>query len=415
MTKEPLSFFDDQPPRPRRAADPDGPAEAVTGDPAPGTGAKHAADAPTEATPLWVAGAPAGVTGEPGADATPPPERPSGRRVVLLVALLLLGLVFAGVVGVAGYYATQLQRSMSQIQRQPDAMPTDSRPPSATPAPQAPNPPLNIVLMGTDSRGPGDRGRSDSLMVLHISGDRKNAYFVSFPRDMWVDIPGHGRAKINAAYAFGGPALSVQVLEQITGTRMDHVALTNFDNFIRLVDVVGGVTINNKVATSMRAESGKVYQYPVGDITLTGEGALLYCRERYDLPNGDFDRAGRQRDVLKAIVLKAASPEVLSNPVKVAELISAVGKYVTVDSGMSNTVLLDYAAQMKLSGGESLKSLQAPLVGASTSTDGQWIAVYDPAAVAALGQALRDDTMATYYVSHRLDHAKPLPNVPSPK
>ena len=114
-------------------------------------------------------------------------------------------------------------------------------------------------------------------------------------------------------------------------------------------------------------------------------------------------------------MLKAASPEVLSNPVKVAELISAVGKYVTVDSGMSNTVLLDYAAQMKLSGGESLKSLQAPLVGASTSTDGQWIAVYDPAAVAALGQALRDDTMATYYVSHRLDHAKPLPNVPSPK
>ena len=70
---------------------------------------------------------------------------------------------------------------------------------------------------------------------------------------------------------------------------------------------------------------------------------------------------------------------------------------------------------MKLSGGESLKSLQAPLVGASTSTDGQWIAVYDPAAVAALGQALRDDTMATYYVSHRLDHAKPLPNVPSPR
>ena len=61
MTKEPLSFFDDQPPRPRRAADPDGPAEAVTGDPAPGTGAKHAADAPTGATPLWVAGAKAAV------------------------------------------------------------------------------------------------------------------------------------------------------------------------------------------------------------------------------------------------------------------------------------------------------------------------------------------------------------------
>jgi hypothetical protein len=179
MTKEPLSFFDDQPPRPRRAADPDGPAEAVTGDPAPGTGAKHAADAPTEATPLWVAGAPAGVTGEPGADATPPPERPSGRRVVLLVALLLLGLVFAGVVGVAATPPSCGGRQPDPAARR-DA--TDSSPLGHL----MPNPQLNIVLMGTDS-GPGDRGRSDSLMVLHIW--RPEERLLVWFRVTWVDIP----------------------------------------------------------------------------------------------------------------------------------------------------------------------------------------------------------------------------------
>ncbi len=398
MAKESLSIFDDDDdaPRPRRAFLPDDPAEEAVETPEP--------EVPAAATPV------ATPEGEPAE----PPAKRRKRRGVLFFAVLLLGLVFAGVVGVAGFYASQLQRSMSQIERQ-TVLPVGTRPPSVTAAPEAAYAPMNIVIIGTDSRGKGDQGRSDSLMVLHISGDRKNAYFISFPRDMWVDVPGRGKAKINAAYSWGGVPLTVQTLEQITGTRMDHVAWTNFDNFIKLVDVVGGVTINNRVATSMKSESGKIYTYPVGQITLTGEGALLYCRERYDLPNGDFDRAGRQRDVLKAIVQKAASPEVLANPVKVAELIGTVGAYVSVDAAMSNAVILDTARQMKLTGGDSIKSLQAPLVGQSTSTDGQWIAVYDPAAIATLGTAMRDDTMATYYEGHKLDYAKPLPPVPSPK
>jgi LCP family protein required for cell wall assembly len=402
MARERLSFFDDDEPRPRRALEggaalPDDDSEL---------------DEPTGAdgsTPL-------------DSESPEPPEpvetkgRRRKRRAALLIPLLLLGLVFAGVVSVTGYYAAQVQRSVSQIARQPDALPTVDNRPAPAPVPSdAPNPPLNIAILGTDSRGPGDRGRSDSLMVLHISGDRKEAYFISFPRDMWVDIPGRGRWKINAAYAFGGPALSVQVLEQITGTRIDHVAMTNFDNFMKLVDVVGGVTVNNRITSTQKADSGRVYTFPAGPLTLNGEMALTYCRERYDLPNGDFDRAGRQRDVLKALLQKAATPEVLSNPAKVGELIGAVGKYVTVDEGLSSTKILSYAAQMKLSGGDSIKTLQAPLIGASTSTDGQWIAIYDPAAVAALGKAMREDTMATYYEGHKFDYAKPLPQVPSPK
>ncbi len=405
MAKDSLSIFDDDEPRPRRLAEA-GESEAAR-QPLPPEGASDAA--PTRAAGL---ASPEGPADQPPAEPSAPARK---RRGVLFFALLILGLVFAGVVGMAAYYAAQLQRSVSQMERRTDVLPAGPRPPSVTPAPTTTLAPLNIVIIGTDSRGKGDQGRSDSLMVLHISGDRKNAYFISFPRDLWVDIPGRGKAKINAAYSWGGTALSVQTLEQITGTRMDHVASTNFDHFIQLVDVVGGVTVNNKVATSMKSESGKIYTYPVGEITLTGEGALLYCRERYDLPNGDFDRAGRQRDVLKAIVQKAASPEVLANPLKVAELVSTVGKHVTVDSGLTNEKLLEVASQMKLTGADSLKSLQAPLIGQSTSTDGQWIAVADPAALQTLGAAMRDDTMAKYYEPHKYDHAKPLPPVPSPK
>lgn len=85
--------------------------------------------------------------------------------------------------------------------------------------------------MGSDSRDAANSGagRSDTLIVLHLSGDRRHAYLISFPRDMYVPIPGRGKNKINAAFAFGGPQLAVRTLEGLLDTRMDHVALIDFD------------------------------------------------------------------------------------------------------------------------------------------------------------------------------------------
>ena len=93
---------------------------------------------------------------------------------------------------------------------------------------------MNYVLLGSDSRDPDNAGagRSDTIMVVHLNTKRNQAYIISFPRDMYVDIPGYGKNKINAAYSFGGVPLTVRTLESLTGTRMDHVVLVDFEGFI---------------------------------------------------------------------------------------------------------------------------------------------------------------------------------------
>ena len=104
------------------------------------------------------------------------------------------------------------------------------------------------MLLGSDSRDPGNEGngRSDTILVVHLNAKRDKAYIISFPRDMYVNVPGYGKNKINAAFAFGGAPLAVRTLEDLTGVRMDHVVLIDFEGFIRLTEDLRGVTVTNK-------------------------------------------------------------------------------------------------------------------------------------------------------------------------
>jgi LCP family protein required for cell wall assembly len=308
------------------------------------------------------------------------------------VLVITLAVLLAGAAAAAGYVAYSAKRSVSNIPRVEDALPTGSRPPAATSSAEtATSPPVNILLIGSDKRSVSENGRSDSFIVLHISADRKNAYLVSFPRDMWVSIPGHGKAKINAAYSWGGSALAVQTIEQLTGAHIDHVVTTDFSDFVGLVDVVGGVTVDNPVASS---------NWPKGPVNLDGPLALDFSRERYNLPNGDLDRALRQRALLKALALKVASPEVLANPVTLSQVITMVGKYVTVDSQMTDAVIYSLGSSMRITSGDHIQMLQAPITGFAVSSDGQDYDVVDVPGVTALGKALETDTMADYVAAH---------------
>jgi len=124
---------------------------------------------------------------------------------------------------------------------------------------------VNYVLLGSDSlTGDARQGRSDVVMVLHLSGDRQSAALISFPRDLYVPIPGHGQNKINAAFALGGTALTVRTLEGLLGTRMDHVALVDFAGFIALTEQLGGVTVDNPHPSVSQG-----YSFPVGRITVS--------------------------------------------------------------------------------------------------------------------------------------------------
>ena len=190
---------------------------------------------------------------------------------------------------------SNLTRGVDLPSDDPSAAPGEARP---TKEPQETGT-LNYVLLGSDSRDPENSGagRSDTIMVVHLNKKRNKAYVVSFPRDMYVEIPGYGKNKINAAYSFGGVPLTVRTLEKLTGTRMDHVVLVDFEGFIALTEDLRGVTVINDDAFSSHG-----YDYPEGEITIAGEQALWFVRERKQLPNGDLDRAKNQRNVIKAIV-----------------------------------------------------------------------------------------------------------------
>jgi polyisoprenyl-teichoic acid--peptidoglycan teichoic acid transferase len=225
----------------------------------------------------------------------PPPRR---RRRLLKPMLLAVSAVLVLALGAGAAYLYSLDRSITQnIARQdtlPAATPTGGQSPRPSRAPAATGA-LNYVLLGSDSRDAADsgKGRSDSIMVVHLNAARNKAYLISFPRDMYVSIPGHGKNKINAAFSLGGPELTVATLESLLGTRMDHVAMIDFEGFIGLTEDLGGVTVENATAFSSHG-----FDYPEGSITIKGERALWFVRERHQLPRGDLDRAGEptQRD-----------------------------------------------------------------------------------------------------------------------
>jgi polyisoprenyl-teichoic acid--peptidoglycan teichoic acid transferase len=321
-----------------------------------------------------------------------------GRIVIITIAVL-----FATVAAAVGYFGFKLNQSVSSISRDSSLLPTGSRPPSASTT--ATYTAMNILLIGSDSRG-ADQGRSDTFIVLHISADRKSVYLVSFPRDMWVTVPGYGLNKINAGYSFGGSALAVQTIENLTGARIDHVVVTDFSNFIQLVDTVGPITVDNPVASTRIAadQHGVKYNFMTkGPLQLTdGNMALAYVRERENLPNGDLDRTLRQRAFIKALALKVATPDVLANPVKLNAVMETVGKYVSVDPGMTNNVIYSLGLSMTgITSSDQIHMVMAPITGFGKSPDGtQDIDIVDKAGVTALGKALQNDTMATFVASH---------------
>jgi LCP family protein required for cell wall assembly len=330
-------------------------------------------------------------------DSPPNSPRPRRRKRRLLHrVLIVVAAVVVLAAGVGGAYLYSINRSLTQNLSRSDSLPDET----PTAPGQSPRPPvspqatgaLNYVLLGSDSRDTADSGagRSDSIMVVHLNAKRDKAYIMSFPRDMYVDIPGHGKNKINAAFAYGGTKLTVATLENLLGVRMDHVALVDFEGFIQLTDDLGGVTVKNSTAFTSHG-----FDYPKGDITIKGEQALWFVRERHALPRGDLDRAENQRNVTRAIVEKGLSRTTMADPVKYLKFVSGVAKHLTVDSTLSDGEIRSTALSIRLSD-KDIESVQAPLSGFGTTSSGASIDIVDQAQMKKLATALRDDKMASY-------------------
>ena len=319
-------------------------------------------------------------------DATLPKKRRLLPKILIGLAVLLVVAMGAGLL-----YAATIDRSLTKNLNRGVELPTDEsslRPPKE--AAEAGT--LNYVLLGSDSRDPGNEGagRSDTILVVHLDAKRDKAYIISFPRDMWVNIPGYGRNKINAAFAFGGAPLAVRTLEDLTAVRMDHVVLIDFEGFIRLTEDLNGVTVTNKNAFSAHG-----FDYPKGEITIAGEQALWFIRERKLLPGGDLDRAENQRNLVKAIVEKGLSAQVISDPATFIGFVGNVAKHLTVDNGLSDAEIRRTALSLRLTG-KDIQLLQAPISGFDTTSNGQSIDVVDTAKLAELSQAMKKDTLSEY-------------------
>jgi LCP family protein required for cell wall assembly len=326
----------------------------------------------------------------PPRDAAPRRRR---RRVwprVLIVAAVVLVLALAA----AAIYAVTIERSVTQNITRGVDLPGDTPSPGQTARPTKEpleTGTLNYVLLGSDSRDPNNEGngRSDSIMVVHLNAKRNKAYIISFPRDMYVDIPGYGKNKLNAAFAFGGAPLTVRTLENITGVRMDHVVLVDFEGFIQLTEDLDGVTVVNKTAFTSHG-----FDYPKGKITIKGERALWFVRERHSLPGGDLDRAENQRSVIKAVVEKGLSAGVVSDPATFTKFMGNVAKNLVVDNSLSDDEIRRTAVSLRLSS-KNIELMQAPLSGFGTA-EGQSIDIVDQAKLDELSKALKNDKVEDY-------------------
>lgn len=368
---------------------------------APGTGGPgdygSAAGQPGGYPPAGAPGYGPGIPGGPGPGPAPgvpgvPPGRGGRRRrrlrlrwIVPLVVLLLVAYP-AALFGVAWSHLGKVA-----------AIPSGTRP--------AETPGTTYLVVGSDARdnltraeraklGTGSVAgkRTDTIMLLHVPASGGPTVLVSVPRDSYVPIPGHGRNKINAAYAFGGPQLLVRTIEQVAGVRVDGYVETGLLGYADLVNAVGGVDVCVKRA--MNDPKAHINLKP-GCQTFDGPTALGYARARYSDPRGDLGRVDRQRQVLAAIAGKTLSPSVVLVPWRAFPAASAGGGALTVDEQLSPGGLAAFVMAMRSVAGGSGLSLTVPISNPDLSTPVGSAVQWDRTKALALFDNLRrDDTEA---------------------
>ena len=242
----------------------------------------------------------------------------------------------------------------------------------------------NWLIVGSDSRQgltdaqaaqlhTGDAsavagGRTDTIMLVHIPDNSTKPTMVSLLRDSRVTIPGHGKNKINAAYAFGGAPLLVQTVEGATGLRIDHYAEIGLGGFASVVDDVGGVQMCLPQAVN---DSFAGINLPAGCQNLNGANALGYVRSRHAFATSDFARTDHQRQFIGALADKLSSPGVLLNPFDLLPVIGDLPKALTVDNGdhLQNLIGLAWSMRGISSGGVTTTAVP---IGGSSGSDLLW-------------------------------------------
>lgn len=323
------------------------------------------------------------------------------RHWIAVTVVVLVTLATAGV----GGWLYSLNQLVEDVEKVAVTLREEDRPPPNT------GKDMNILLAGADNGSgksiaeeiaagtwsPGEH-RSDTIMVLHVPAHRQRAFLISIPRDSYVEIYDEtgkptGRDKINAAFSAYGPSGYIATVEELTGLRMDHLAIMDWKGFKDLSTAVGGVEVC--IPETFYDESQQI-TWEKGCREIEGEEALAYVRTRHGLENGDFDRIKRQQNFMRALMGKVLADESSSGVDGLTDALRAVTKNLTVDEDWGTDEIRRFALSMRGLETEQVTFLTAPLKRYDYTDDGQSIVLLDGRQSRVLWRAVEKDRVSKY-------------------
>jgi LCP family protein required for cell wall assembly len=265
--------------------------------------------------------------------------------------------------------------------------------------------PLNYLVLGTDSRiADEDGSRSDTMLIVHVDKNLNSAFIVSIPRDSYVQVPAGkgwkgGLNKINAAFAYGGPALTAQTVYNLTHIQMDGAMVINFAGVVDMVNAVGAVHVCPPYDVGNWFKDFPQYKgWKKGSCyDMKGEEAEVFMRQRHLVEGGDFGRMKSQQLVMKALAQKAMSAGIITSPTKLDSLLTTVAKSLTIDKSMN---LRDLAFALKGISPSNLTFATVPYIGPLPNTPFGEAVQLNTAEDQTLWQAILNDTTGDWLAAH---------------
>jgi LCP family protein required for cell wall assembly len=249
-----------------------------------------------------------------------------------------------------------------------------------------PDQPVFILALGIDGRLGVGGERSDAIHVIGVNPGQGSATILDIPRDTWVQIPGHGMDKINAAYTDGGPGGAAETVEALTGAHIRFVLTTTFDGFPKMVDELGGLPIN--VPYPMHDPFSGSHFDP-GLHYFGGLDSFAFVRDRHSTTNGDLDRTGNQGAAIVAALSQLRSQGASGNPAKVFKALATLGR----NTQLTNVGVLDLYNLGKLALSIDPAKVRNVVIPAGTGTVGAQDVVFAAPAAGSLFADFRDDAV----------------------
>jgi LCP family protein required for cell wall assembly len=316
---------------------------------------------------------------------SPKAQLPTNRLRLLVAIASGVILIVATVAGIFGFAARNLAGNIKALEV------------IATPKPVAETGPLNILLMGTDTRTDqgggfgseteyGGTGRSDTTILIHLSNDRKSAIAVSIPRDSVVNIPACTKEDgttvtertdlFNSAFSSAGPGCTVKTIETLTGITINHAVIVDFVGFSNVVDALGGIDVCLTEAIDEPVENGAGIQLPAGVQTLDGISALGLMRARYSLADGsDLKRIERQQELLSITIDQVTKMNLITDLPALYKVLNAATSSLRMDAGLSDLdSLVTLSTSLSSMGSKNVSFVTVPYEGTPDGNHVQWTA-----------------------------------------